>query len=140
MELWVLSDRQANSIAEWQSAIDADGFPLRLSDATSFAELSGFLPTQLRGQPTGFECDHQQAREFLRYIRTVTDEDLRHDWKYVLAFRWGGDFDELRAVLIASAAYARATDGVILDDQECKLRDASEVREEARRVCGWSDS
>lgn len=25
MELWVLSDRQLNSIAEWQAAIDAEG-------------------------------------------------------------------------------------------------------------------
>ena len=30
MELFVLSDERLNSVAEWQAAIDAEGYPLRL--------------------------------------------------------------------------------------------------------------
>jgi len=133
MELWVLSDRQLNSIAEWQSAINGDGFPLRLSNVTSLKDLRGFLPAQLGEKPTGFECSHWPAHEFLREMRTMTDADLSHDWKYVLAFRWRGDFNELRAAWIAGAAYAHATEGVVFDDQEGKLRNAHEAREVARR-------
>ena len=44
MEIFALSDRRLNSIAEWQRAIDAEGFALQLSGETPFAQLSRFLP------------------------------------------------------------------------------------------------
>ncbi len=129
MELWVLSDRQLESIVEWQDAIDAERFPLKLSDETPFEELDGFLPARLRGEPTGFECNHWSASEFMRNTPSV---NFGHDWKYVLAFRWGGNFNELRSAWIAGAAYAHATDGIVFDDQEAKMRNAVEAVEAAR--------
>jgi hypothetical protein len=129
MELWVLSDKQLNSIAEWQSAIDIEGFPLKLSEKLQFEKLDGFLPSHLRGDLTGFECNHWNASEFMR---DASDIDFGHDWKYVLAFRWGGNFNELRAAWIAGASYAQATGGVVFDDQEGKIRNAAEAREVAR--------
>jgi hypothetical protein len=131
MELWVLSDRQLNSIAEWQSAIDAEGFPLRLSDERPLGKLNGFLPAHLRGEPTGFECSHWPAGEFMRGMPKI---DFGHEWRYVLAFRWPGDFNQLRTAWIAGSAYAQATDGVIVDDQEERIRDAAEARDVARRM------
>lgn len=130
MELCVLSDRQLGSIAEWQVAINAEGFPLTLSDEQSLDEINGFLPAQFRGQPTGFECSHWSAAEFMRDMSKV---DFGHAWKHVLALRWRADFDELRAAWIAGSAYARATDGIVFDDQEGKLRNAAEAIEVARR-------
>lgn len=129
MELWVLSDRQLDSIAEWQNAIDAEGFPLKLSDDLPFEKIDGFLPARIRGELTGFECSHWSAGKFMRNMSNV---DFGRDWKYVLAFRWGGNFNELRAVWIAGAAYARATDGIVFDDQEAKIRNATEAVEAAR--------
>ena len=129
MELWVLSDRQLNSIAEWQSAIDAEGFPLRLSDERPLEKLNGFLSAHLRGEPTGFECSHWPAGEFMRDMPKI---DFGHEWRYVLAFRWRGDFNELRAAWIAGSAYAHATDGIVFDDQEGKLRNAVEAADVAR--------
>lgn len=129
MELWVLSDRQLDSIAGWQNAIDAEGFPLKLSDDAPFEKLNGFLPASLRGEQTGFECSHWPAGGFMSNMSGV---DFGHDWKYVLAFRWGGNFNELRAVWIAAAAYARATNGIVFDDQEAKIRSAAEAVEAAR--------
>ena len=134
MELWVLSDKQLNTIEEWQGAIDAEGYPLQLSDETPFGELRGFLPAHLRGQLTGFECDHWPAREFMRDVHEISENDFARDWKYVLAFRWRGDFNELRAAWMAGAAYAHATCGVIFDDQEAKIRNAAEAREVVRDV------
>jgi hypothetical protein len=130
MELWVLSDKQLNSIAEWQTAIDAEGFPLKLSEKLEFEKLDGFLPSHLRGELTGFECNHWNASKFMG---DVPDINFGHDWKYVLAFRWGGNFNELRAAWIAGAAYAQATGGVVFDDQEGKIRNAAEAIEVARR-------
>lgn len=130
MELWVLSDRQLSSIAEWQTAIDAEEFPLTLSDEKPLDKINGFVPVRLRGRPTGFECSHWPAVEFMRDMSTV---DFGHAWKQVLAFRWRANFDELRAAWIAGSAYARATDGIVFDDQEGKIRNAAEAIEEARR-------
>jgi hypothetical protein len=130
MELWVLSDRQLASVAEWQRAIDAEGFPLRLSNETRIENIDGFVSAYLRDQSTGFECSHLPAAEFIREMPQI---DFGREWKYVLAFRWRADFNELRAAWIAGAAYARATDGIVLDDQEAMVRNAEEACAAARR-------
>jgi hypothetical protein len=65
MELWVFSDNQLSTIAEWQAAIDAEAYPLKLDDTASFEGLRGFLPTYLRGALTGFECCHDEAGELI---------------------------------------------------------------------------
>jgi hypothetical protein len=130
MELWVLSDKRLGSVAEWQAAIDAEGFPLTLSDDRPLDKIDGFLPARLRDKQTGFECNHWSAADFMRDMSTI---DFGHAWKYVLAFRWRGNFDELRAAWIAGSTYARAADGVVFDDQEGKIRAAAEAVETARR-------
>jgi len=53
--------------------------------------------------------------------------------KYVLAFRWRVNFNELRAAWIAGSTYARATGGIVFDDQEGKIRSAAEAVATARR-------
>jgi hypothetical protein len=128
LEMFVLSDRELNSIADWQVAIDAEGHPLKLDPGVHLETHFGFLPAHLRGQSTGFECDHFPAAEFIRETRETGSVDIPHDWKYVLAFRWGGDFNELQAVCMAATAYASAVNGVVLDDQEAKIRSVAETR------------
>ena len=51
MEIFALSDRRLNSIAEWQRAIDDEGFPFppRLSADVLVGQLSGFLPARYDG-------------------------------------------------------------------------------------------
>src|SRR3972149_3206037 len=65
MELYVLSDRRLASIGEWQQAIDAEGFALRLSDETPLDAVDGFLPAQVNGKSAGFECNHWAAGELM---------------------------------------------------------------------------
>jgi hypothetical protein len=43
MELFVLSDKQLNSVVEWQAAIDGEGYPLRLAGNMPIESLKGFL-------------------------------------------------------------------------------------------------
>jgi hypothetical protein len=132
MELWVFSDSQLNTIAEWQVAIDAEAYPLKLDGTIPFESLRGFLPAHLRGEPTGFECYHDDAEKL---IRNNSNLNFGHAWKYALGFRWvGSKVNELRAAWMAGTAYAQATDGSIFDDQEGKFRNATEARDVVRDV------
>ena len=126
IELFVLSDKQLSSMSEWQAAINSEGYPIRLDSERPFDALKGFLPAQLGDTDTGFECGHWAAEEFVRELPNV---NFGHRWKYLLTFRWGGDFDQLQAAWMAAAAYAKATNGVVFDDQEGKIRTAAEARE-----------
>lgn len=129
MEMYVFSDRRLDSIAAWQQAIDAAGDPLQLSTGRPFAELNGGLPVMLRDRPTAFECDHWNAAELIPEITSVS---LDHPWRFVLAFRWGADFDAGASAYLAAAAYAEATGGVILDCQEGRLMSPTRAREVAQ--------
>lgn len=125
MELFVLSDRQLNSVADWQAAIDGEGFPLRLDGAKSIAALSGFFPALLRDTKTGFECDHWPSEEFMRERPAF---DFGRPWKHVLAFRWGGNLSQVPAVWMAATAYAKATDGVVFDEEQSKVFSPADAR------------
>jgi hypothetical protein len=125
MELFVLSDKQLNSVADWQGAIDGEGFPLRLDGNKSIAALSGFLPALLRDTKTGFECDNWPSEEFMREMPGV---DFGHPWKHVLAFRWGGNLSQVPAVWMAATAYAKATDGVVFDEEQSKVFSPADAR------------
>jgi hypothetical protein len=124
MELFVLSDKQLNSVADWQAAVAGEGYPLLLEGTTPVQDLKGFLPAKLRDTKTGFECNPWPAREFMSEMRNV---NFDHEWAYVLAFRWGGNLSQVPAVWMAAAAYAKATDGVVLDEQG-SIHTASEAR------------
>ncbi len=71
MELFVLSDKQLNSVAEWQDAIDGEGCPLRLVGNKPIEALKGFLPALVRDTKTGFECNLWPADEFMREMSDV---------------------------------------------------------------------
>ncbi|MBI5129164.1 MAG: hypothetical protein HZA66_06960 [Rhodopseudomonas palustris] len=118
IEIYVFSDRQLTTIEDWQQALDRRGAPLRLSVTRPFAELSGALPAVLRDRPTAFECDHFDAGELMDETEDVVFD---HRWRYVLAFRWGGDLAASEAGYLAAAAYADATGGCILDGEEGAL-------------------
>jgi hypothetical protein len=131
IEFSVLSDRKLASTAEWQQAIDAEGFPLRLDPTCALAEASGFFPAHFGGNLTGFECYHDDAGEL---IDEYDDIDFGHRWAYALGFRIGGDYDELRAAFMAAAAYARATDGVLWEGESGEVMSPDRAAEEARRI------
>lgn len=132
MELWVFSDKQLSTIAEWQAAIDAQGYPLKLDDSRPLETFKGFLPAHLRGDSTGFECYHDDVGKL---ISGNSDINFGRSWRYVLAFRWvGSKVNEQRAAWMAGTAYAHATDGVVFDDQEGKLRNATQARDVVRDV------
>jgi hypothetical protein len=127
MEIWVFSDRQLNSIAEWQVAINAEGYPLQLSPDATFEKLRGFVPMRLREERGGCECYHDPADEL---IAKWSDVDFGHAWKYALGFRWGASFVAMQSAWMAATAYAAVTNGIVIDDQESRIRTAVESRDE----------
>ncbi len=131
MEIYVLSDERLNSISEWQQAIDARRFALRLSSETPFPAQKGFLPAQSGGNSTGFECDHWDAAKLMM---DYCDLNFGHQWKHALAFRWGADLRACVAAYMAGAAYAGATHGVVLDCEQGKIIAAQEAAEVARDI------
>jgi len=101
MEIYVLSDRQLGSLAEWQSAIDTEKFLLTLPTDLPFAALGGSLPVKVIGTQAVFECDHWDPGDVQK---TYVDVGFGHVWRFCLAFRWGAD---LKACLGAYLAIAR---------------------------------
>lgn len=131
MELYVLSDRQLDSIAACQRAIDAEGFALRLSAETPFEALNGILPVQLGDRRTAFECVHWDAGVLMA---ENPDIEFAHRWRHALALRWGADPSACAAGYVAGAAYAAATDAVVLDCEEGKLLSPARTAEVARDI------
>jgi hypothetical protein len=119
MELFVLSDWQLASLVEWQRAISAEGFPLQLLSQTQLATLHGSLPARLGVIPTGFEFAHVDADDLMAKYSGI---DFGHRWRHAFSFRWdGADLYQNPAALMASAAYAKATGGMVLDCVAKKL-------------------
>jgi hypothetical protein len=132
MELHVLSDRLLRSITEWQSAIDAERFPLRLAENVDFLSARGFLPAQLADKQIGFECFHDNARDTMAFLG---EDNFDHRWRFALGFRWlGSKFEELQAAWMAATAYAAATSGVLFDHEEGKVLTFEQARETVRAI------
>lgn len=132
MELHVLSDRQLASIAEWQRAIDAKGFPLKLAADVDLSAAQGLLPARLDGRETGFECFHDDANETME---SLGKSNFDHRWRFALGLRWlGSRMDELYAAWMAAAAYAAATDGVVFDHEEGKVFTPRRARDRVAKL------
>ena len=131
IEIFVLSDRKLASMAEWQQAIDQEGFDLKLDQSRPIEKLSGHLPAQRAGAHAGFECDHFDPAELLD-AEELADVDFGHRWTQMLAFRFGGDFFALFGASAAAAAYARATGGVVFDGESGEVMQPDRAAEVAR--------
>jgi hypothetical protein len=116
IEIFVLSDKQLATIAEWQRAIDAEGFELRLDASRPFEALSGHLPAHRGARHAGFECDHWDPSDVMDE-ESCADIEFGRRWTQALAFRFGGDLHALWGAYAAAAAYAKATDGVVFDGE-----------------------
>ena len=129
IEIFVLSDRRLGTIEEWQKAIAAEGFDLRLDVSRPIEDLSGYLPAHKGDRLAGFECDHWDMEDVLE---GSPDVDFGRRWDETLAFRVGGSFHELWGAYVAAAAYARATGGAVFDSEEGKVLTPDEAAQVAR--------
>jgi len=133
IEIFVMSDRRLGSIAEWQKAIEQEGFALRLDASRPFETLSGHLPAWRGSVPAGFECNHWDPAELLD-DDNLADIDFGRRWTQTLAFRFGGDFLALWGAFAAATAYARATGGVVFDGEAGEIFTADTAAEVTRDI------
>lgn len=131
MELLVFSDRRLRSMSEWQRAVDSDRLGVVLPLDESIDSLHGYLPVNHFGKKTGFECAHRDAAKMMAFCQGV---NFGHPWTQCLCFIWGGDFDEALAAYMASAAYAKAAEGIVYDPQDDVIMSPREALDAARRL------
>jgi hypothetical protein len=114
IQICVLTDSLIAGIAEWQRVIDSEDFPLRISDDDPNRNLAA----RLHGEEAEISYD---AHDFSELKDTYKAKNFGRDWKYAVAFTWSSDVADAIASWMAATAYARATDGIVFDEQEGKL-------------------
>lgn len=133
MEVLVFSDRRLSSMGEWQRSIDSEHLGILLPTDASIDELRGYLPVHRNQKRTGFECHHYDAAEMMAFCQGV---NFDHPWTQCLCFIWASDFDEALAAYMASAAYAKATEGIIYEPEDNVIMSPHEALALARRLEG----
>jgi hypothetical protein len=123
MELYALCARPIADVSEWQSALDACGFDLRLRAEKIPPASKGHLPAVWRGHEAGFECGSMSVSELRD---DYSDVDLGGPWACVYAFYFA-TYASCAGALMAAAACVRVTDGVAYDPQENRLMTAEQV-------------
>ena len=131
IEIYVLSDKSLNSIAEWQEAIKREGVDLRLEATRPIEALSGYLPAYRGAQHAGFECDHFDLEKLRDEIAGL---DPQRQWSSVLAFRFGGDPGAAMSAYLAASSYARASGGVVFDGEQGETISPQRAAEIAREI------
>jgi hypothetical protein len=130
-ELHVFSDRRLASFNEWQQAIDAEAFPLRLEAKTEFLTAKGFVPARLYGEQAGFELLHDDAAEV---IAVYASFDFDRQWAHALSLRWGANLNALRSGWMAATAYTAATNGLLFDPEQAIMFTAEHARKAVREI------
>jgi hypothetical protein len=131
MEIYVLSDRRLSSMDEWQQAIAKEGSDLRISADQPIETLKGHLPAWRKEERVGFECDHWDARHLMA---ECPDVHFDRPWAHALAFRWGADLKACASAYMAATAYAAASEGVVFDCEERKIKTLKQARETVRKI------
>jgi hypothetical protein len=137
MELYVfLNKADMPTPGQWQQAISKSGFDLRLDCDFDQFTFTGFLPCKLQDRTTGFEYYFSPKEDVATpgtYLAPITGP-----FDSVVSFVWGGDFNELTAVLMASAALADSCHSLLhlaVDDSSVKGTDAlSYAHQELKQI------
>ena len=114
---------------EWQAAITRHGFPLKISTDFDVVALRGLLPCEYHGQPCGFEyhysiCGQEDLREL------GIPESLPCQ---ILFFTGTRPKENFLSEIIAAAALAEMTGGVLVDPQEDTTLEGAQAVEWCRR-------
>ncbi len=132
MQICVLSDLRLASTADWQDAINDEGFSLHLPESQPLADRGGGnLFAQLRDETVEIDYTIVQFSELKDAYKNI---EFGRDWKVVVEFTWFAKLGEGAAAWMAATAYARATGGVVFDEQEGKLFTPADSLEIAKDI------
>ena len=117
---------------EWQAAVDAAGFDLRIDPSQEVFEHSGFLPCKLFGQDSGVETYCSPAKQV--FDDPAVLEELAGDRDYCISFRWGGQFHEAACAMILSYALASSFGALVSYEGDVPYGDLAALRNDTEDI------
>ncbi|WP_379040054.1 hypothetical protein [Methylobacterium marchantiae] len=101
-------------MGEWQAAIDALGFDLKLDGTADdlVEELLGHLPAAWREVEAGFECYVNGEEGTLDLVESNDGFDFGGPWTCSLEMSYAQE-PSIAGTMMAGAAYAQATGGIL---------------------------
>lgn len=131
VDLYVfLSESSLPTTAQWQEAIDRLGVDVLLDGSIDTADHSGFWPTQCGPRALGFEFSTGRVSDSFG----AQPPDGLGGRDFVASFVTRSDLQELRCAMLAAAALATETGGVVLYPQSGALMDGSALLTEAQAI------
>jgi hypothetical protein len=122
MDLYVFVDHPSTlTVMEWQQAIDAAHYPVRLSEGIDLRKLDGFLPVTLNTKRTGFYFTNIPANSDIpgaKWHRSTTVYD----------FSFGGHFLEGASAYYMAAALVASFHGRAFDPQSGQWLNSTELQ------------
>lgn len=107
IDLYIFSQQKLSSIPDWQTAINNEGYDLRILSPLPFQSLSGYTPVRWRESDVGIDCFHIE-RDKVPPLFEGYDA-----FPYVLGLRWQENYISQFAAYISALAYAKSTSGLI---------------------------
>jgi hypothetical protein len=125
MDLYVFVDHSSTlTVVEWQQAIDAGHFPLRLDKNIDLRKWSGFFPVVLKDKKTGFYFLNTDIKELGNNIPGVKGQRSTAAYD----FNFGGNFLEGASAYYMAAALVVSFNGRAFDPQSGKWLDAKQLQ------------
>ena len=126
MDLYVFVDHSSTlTVVEWQQAIDAGHFPLRLDKSIDLRRWSGFFPVVLKNKKTGFYFLNADINEVENGIPGAKSRRSTAAYN----FNFGGRFLEGASAYYMAAALVASFHGRAFDPQSGKWLDSKELEE-----------
>jgi hypothetical protein len=133
MDLYVFVDHSSTlTVAEWQQAIDASHFPLRLDKNIELRKWSGFFPVMLKSKKTGFYFLSADINELSKDIPGAKTRPSTAAYD----FNFGGRFLEGASAYYMAAALVASFNGRAFDPQSGKWLDSKELQ----KIAGEMDA
>src|SRR5262245_16584297 len=123
-------DSPVPSRESWQQAIDEMSLSMILYETLEVRTHTGFLPTILAGEPTGFEFCLEPTEDVLSSYAHIRNKVS--DREKGATFIWGGNQTEMTAALSAAAALIKLSDGVYYYPSDNVIYDSDEAVEAIR--------
>ncbi len=138
MELHVfLRDAALPTREEWQAGITDQGFELTLDATLDVRRHTGFSPAVCWGKKSGFEFELRASIDVASRYNGVSERIGARN--LAVSFQWRGNVLESLSVHIASAVFARLTDGILYLPQKAHFSTSNEALAMARRLIEVSE-
>lgn len=117
---------------QWQAAVDAAGFDLKLDPELKVFEDEGFMPCKLFGKDSGVETYYSPIDEL--FDDRAEAEELAGDRDFCISFRWGGRYSEAACAMVLSYVLAHSFGAVVSYEFEDPYEDLDALRKETEEI------